>query len=371
MIMNKLVCFHLFNDFSGSPKVLRMVLGGLLESGELRVESGESRVEIVTSKGEGALSDLDGRKGVRMHRYAYRFSENGAVTMLRYSWVQLYIFLLSFRYLLSRNTVFYINTILPIGAALAGRLMGKRVVYHYHEDAGTKSLFYRLLARAMQGLATEIVCVSAYQRSFLKREKGVTVVPNAVPEAFVKQLKPNPEEAFGRKRVLMLGSLKRYKGTQEFIELAGRLKEYAFELVLNETPENIAAFWKESGLKQPENLTVYPRQQNVAPFYNRASLVLNLSNKSLFIETFGLTALEAMSAGLPVIVPTVGGIAEMVENGMNGYKLDVTELEKIAARIEEILSDRNLYLHLAAGALKVAGRYDERKMVEEIGRIIG
>lgn len=96
--MKRLICFHLFNDFSGSPKVLRMVLGGLLESaerrvesGELRVESGKVRVEIVTSKGEGALSDLDGRKGVRMHRYAYRFSENGAVTMLRYSWVQLYI----------------------------------------------------------------------------------------------------------------------------------------------------------------------------------------------------------------------------------------------------------------------------------------
>ena len=89
--MNKIVCFHLFNDFSGSPKVLRLVLGGLLESRELRVERGEWSVEIVTSNGEGALSDLDGRKGVRMHRYAYRFSDNGVVTMLRYSWVQLYV----------------------------------------------------------------------------------------------------------------------------------------------------------------------------------------------------------------------------------------------------------------------------------------
>lgn len=361
--MKRLVCFHLFNDFSGSPKVLRMVLGGLLERGAWSVE-------IVTSKGEGALSDLDGRKRVQMHRYTYRFSKNGLVTMLRYSWVQLYVFFLSFRYLLSRNTVFYINTILPVGAALAGRLMGKRVVYHYHEDAGTKGLFYRLLARAMQGLATEIICVSAYQRSFLKREKGVTVVPNAVPEAFVKQLKPNPEEAFGRKRVLMLGSLKRYKGTQEFIELAGRLKEYAFELVLNETPENIAAFWKESGLKQPENLTVYPRQQNVAPFYNRASLVLNLSNKKLFIETFGLTALEAMSAGLPVIVPTVGGIAEMVEGGVNGYRIDVQELDKIEQTINSLFADKDLYLHLAKGAGMYARKFSERAMVESIEKIL-
>lgn len=368
--MKQLVCFHLFNDFSGSPKVLRLVLGGLLESRELRGERGEWKVEIVTSKGEGALSDLDGRKGVRMHRYAYRFSDNGVVTMLRYSLVQLYVFLLSFRYLLSRETVFYINTILPVGAALAGRLMGKRVVYHYHEDAGTKGLFYRLLARAMQGLASEIVCVSAYQRSFLKREKGVYVVPNAAPEAFTARLRPNPQEAFGRKRVLMLGSLKRYKGTQEFVELAGRMKEYAFELVLNETQENIDAYWKESGMTQPENLTVYPRQQNVAPFYNRASLVLNLSNKKLFIETFGLTALEAMSAELPVIVPTVGGIAEMVEDGVNGYRIDVQELDKIEQTINSLFADKDLYLHLTKGAGMYARKFSERAMVESIEKIL-
>lgn len=373
--MKRLVCFHLFNDFSGSPKVLRMVLGGLLESGllesgEWRVESGKWRVEIVTSKGEGALSDLDGRKGVRMHRYAYRFSENGAVTMLRYSWVQLYIFLLSFRYLLSRNTVFYINTILPVGAALAGRLMGKRVVYHYHENASAKGSFYRLLARAMQGLASEIVCVSAYQRSFLKREKGVYVVPNAAPESFTARLKPNPQEAFGRKRVLMLGSLKRYKGTQEFVELAGRMKDYAFELVLNETQENIDAYWKESGMTQPENLTVHARQKDVAPFYNRASVVLNLTNKNMAIETFGLTAIEAMSAGLPVIVPTVGGIAEIVEDGVNGYKTDVQELDKIEKQIGVLLENRELYTQLAQGAYEFAQHFNETKMTERIGKIL-
>ena len=368
--MKRLVCFHLFNDFSGSPKVLRLVLGGLLESRELRGERGEWKVEIVTSKGEGALSDLDGRKEVRMHRYAYRFSDNGVVTMLRYSWVQLYVFLLSFHYLLSRETVFYINTILPVGAALAGRLMGKRVVYHYHENASAKGAFYRILAKAMQVLASEIVCVSAYQRSFLKREKGVHVVPNAAPETSTARLRPNPQEAFGRKRVLMLGSLKRYKGTREFVELAGRMKEYAFELVLNETQENIDAYWKESGLTQPENLTVHARQKDVVPFYNRASVVLNLTNKNMAIETFGLTAIEAMSAGLPVIVPTVGGIAEIVKDGVNGYKTDVQELDKIEKQIGALLENRELYTQLAQGAYEFAQHFNETKMTERIGKIL-
>ena len=360
--MKRLVCFHLFNDFSGSPKVLRMVLGGLAEKG--------MQIDLITSKGEGALSDLSKWKNVKTSTYAYRFSDNPAVTMARYFGVQIYTFGLALRYAYKKDTTFYVNTILPVGAALAGRLTGKRVVYHYHENPSVKGAFYKLLARAMQALASEIICVSDYQRSFLKREKNVSVVPNAVPAAFVARLCPNPEEAFERKRILMLGSLKRYKGTLEFIELAQRLTDYQFELVLNETPENIAAFWKENGISQPANLTVHPRQNDVVPFYNRASVVLNLSNKNQFIETFGLTALEAMSAGLPVIVPTVGGIAEIVEDGVNGYKTDVQELDKIEKQIGALFSDWALYERLAHGALNRAALYREQEMVNRIVEIL-
>ena len=60
--MNKkcIVCFHLFNDYSGSPKVLNMVLKGLLGKGK--------KVELVTSKG-GVLDELNTHPGIK--RYSY------------------------------------------------------------------------------------------------------------------------------------------------------------------------------------------------------------------------------------------------------------------------------------------------------------
>lgn len=359
--MKKIVCFHLFNDYSGSPKVLRTVLGGLAARG--------MRIDLLTSKGEGALSDLGACAGVRMSTYAYRFSDNGAVTLVRYAAVQLYTFCRALRYVRDRDAVFYVNTILPVGAALAGRLMGKRVVYHYHENAFAKGTFYKLLARAMERLASEVVCVSDYQRSFLKRQQGVRVIPNALPEAFAARLCPDPTGAFDRKRVLMLGSLKRYKGTAEFIELARSLPEYAFELVLNEEAEPIEAFRKTCGA-WPENLTVHARQRDVAPFYNRASVVLNLTDKHQAIETFGLTALEAMTAGLPVVVPTVGGIAELVDDGVNGYKIDVQELEKVAGAVRGLLSDRERYVAMAEQALCTAARYSAESMCRQFAQLL-
>ena len=115
-----------------------------------------------------------------------------------------------------------------------------------------------------------------------------------------------------------------------------------------------------------KNLTIYPRQNDVVPFYNRASLVLNLTNKKQAVETFGLTALEAMSAGLPVIVPTEGGIAELVEDGVNGYKIDVQNLNSIAECIDQMLSNRELYTKLSDNALRYATKYNADAMINGI-----
>lgn len=119
-----------------------------------------------------------------------------------------------------------------------------------------------------------------------------------------------------------------------------------------------------------DNLQIVSRQNDVAPFYNEASIVLNLSDKRRFVETFGLTALEAMSAGLPVIVPTKGGIAEMVEDGVNGYKIDVQELEKIESHITTLLSDRDSYLQLAGKALEYSRNFNDEKMISGIVSVL-
>lgn len=119
-----------------------------------------------------------------------------------------------------------------------------------------------------------------------------------------------------------------------------------------------------------DNLRIVSRQNDVTPFYNEASIVLNLSDKQRFVETFGLTALEAMSAGLPVIVPTEGGIAEMVEDGANGYKIDVQDLDRIDCMIEEIFQDKDHYIRMANEANQVSLGFKESVMIEKILTIL-
>lgn len=73
-----------------------------------------------------------------------------------------------------------------------------------------------------------------------------------------------------------------------------------------------------------------------------------------------------MSAGLPVIVPTVGGIAEMVKDGVNGYKIDVSQLVEMAHTIESILTDKNLYLRLCDNASVCSTQYNLVSMIDNI-----
>lgn len=360
--MKHIICFHLLNDYSGSPKILTQVLKGLLKRGY--------QVDLISSIG-GVLDELNVYSNLKRHSYRYSFSNNALVTMLRYTAIQIYTFFYAFRYLFTKDCVFYINTLLPVGPALAGRIMGKRVIYHYHENAFAKGIFYKALAQIMQWLSHTIICVSAYQASFLMRREEVIVVPNALSHEFINKLRPNPKEAFRRKNILMLSSLKEYKGTHEFVLIAQQLPQFNFTLVINDSQDNVSQYIKSILSRHHlNNLVIYSRQTNVCRFYNEASLVINLTNPNLAIETFGMTALEAMAAGLPAIVPTKGGIAEMVEDGKNGYKIDVQELDKISECIKTIFSDEKIYLGLAMEALSYSKKFNGKEMIDHIVNIM-
>lgn len=358
--MIDIACFHLYNDYSGSPKVLRNVLEGLLDKGYV--------VNVITSDTDGALDELKGNDRIRYDYFHYSPHNN------RIAWAFLLIYAqicLFFKALKHKNcSVFYINTIMPVGAALAGKLLGKRVIYHYHENAFIKSRFYRFLYRVMLFIADEIICVSNYQRSFLPNNQNISVVHNSLPQSFTEKLSPDVKKAYSNNNILMISSLVLYKGPIEFITLATKVKQYSFTLVLNETQDSIDYFIENNRLEIPKNLRIYPRQTEISSFYNEASILLNLSDKRKVIETFGMTALEGMSAGLPVIVPPVGGIAELVEDDVNGYKIDVQELDAIAYKIDYMLQNYNVYQRLSEGALSTASSYSNKKMCDEIEKRI-
>ncbi len=353
----KIIAFHLLNDFSGSPKVLEGVLRGLSEK--------ELQIDLYTSKG-GFLDKLQSIQSIKIFSNNYHFN-SGFFQAIRFIKYQLYFFLVSFKYFRKRNRIFYINTLLPVGATFGAFLMNKKIVYHYHENADTKGRHYQILSKIMCRFASKIICVSNDQASRLSTSKK-TIIPNSLPKNFGFEQKDANYST--NKNILMLSSLKKYKGILKLIELSKECPELKFVLVLSVEQKDIDDFLEAESLVYGNNLKIYSKQENVVKFYKEASVLLNLSNPNLFIETFGLTVIEAMAFGIPAIVPKVGGIAELVENGKNGFKVDVLNTAEIKQKIIEITDDKNVYRAFSDAAKQASKKYNYEAMIDNVYKLL-
>lgn len=352
--MEKVVCVHLLNDYSGSPLVLSQSIKGLLTRGHA--------VDIYTNKNsEGFLTNIS---GANYFYFNYSWGKSKTITLLFFVFSQLFLFVRLLKYR-KQNVVIYVNTVLPFGAALAGKFMNKKVIYHIHETSIKPALFKSFLFQIVQFTASDLIYVSEYLRRIESIEGKLShTVYNALSEDFVLKASKVIRQNVGKRNVLMLCSLKKYKGVDVFIQLARMLPAYTFTLVLNCKRAEIDEYLQDAVVSS--NLIIHSAQKNVHPFFNDADVVLNLSLTNEWIETFGMTILEAMSYGIPVIVPPIGGITELVTDEFNGFKIDSKNVKEVSDQIERIFNNKSFYNYLSYNARKKARDFSNTNFMNGI-----
>lgn len=82
-------------------------------------------------------------------------------------------------------------------------------------------------------------------------------------------------------------------------------------------------------------------------------------------ESFGLVALEAMAAEVPVISTNVGGLPEININGVTGFTSNVGDVEDMSNNIIKILSDEKAFARMKKDALRQALKFDIDNIVPE------
>jgi glycosyltransferase involved in cell wall biosynthesis len=347
---SRIIAVHLLNDFSGSPCVFRQSLEVLQQQG-FAIE-----LYTATPDGKGFLSEIP---GLRQHRIFYKWHRIKWITLLLFIGSQLSLFgkiLLRAR----RSDTVYINALLPFGAALAARCRGCRVYYHVHETSIRPQLLKQWLL-----FVANLTCHKAFfvSHDLLQRtafRKPAFVLHNALPDAFTRQALQHRSGGVQQPfMVLMLCSLKTYKGVYEFIAIAQRLPQLQFELVLNATQLRVDDFCRRTAV--PANCRIFAAQEDTHPFYRRASVVLNLSRTSEWIETFGMTILEAMYYRRPVIVPPVGGIAELVQPAIEGYHINSNDINRICETLQYLQQSPAQYRQLSDNAFKRAQQFTQQR----------
>lgn len=80
-------------------------------------------------------------------------------------------------------------------------------------------------------------------------------------------------------------------------------------------------------------------------FYERIDLAIF---PSIWEEPFGLVAIEACAHNIPCIVPSWGGLSEIIKDKINGIYCNSKDINSIKNSIEYIYNNPNIYLHLTA-----------------------
>ena len=357
--MNKSILFvHLLNDFSGSPKVLSNVMKITKNMG--------FKNYLLTSRAElSFFTDLtDGE-----FNYEYDISSKRWLGLIKFLWIQFF----SFYYVLKNYQKFeiiYVNTLLPFGAAFAGYITRRKIIYHLHESYLKPVILMKFLLFLVKITASRVIFVSKYLNDCLDVGQIPSFIVYNTSDIKLVSKKDFESEKPEKFIVLMLSSLKVYKGIFEFISLAKSMvdnKNVKFELVLNADEDEIHFFFNKKII--PPNVTIFSRTIDTNVFYERASVVVNLTRSDLCIETFGLTILEGLFFNNPAIVPKVGGPTEIITDGENGYHIDSKDIMKLREAINLLSSNKEIYKRMCLKAKLTSEKFSFAVFQDSIKKV--
>ena len=97
-------------------------------------------------------------------------------------------------------------------------------------------------------------------------------------------------------------------------------------------------------------------------FYHIADVCVYPSSSQ---EPFGITMLESLASGVPIVVTKSGGMVEVIKDGVNGFVVKIKDYKELAERCISILKDKKLRQELGEnGRMLIKERYTKEIMAE-------
>ena len=195
-----------------------------------------------------------------------------------------------------------------------------------------------------------VTSISDYLREKTVQDFGVTrgieVVPNFVNCDVYTPIRDDDKRAEARKRlaapdeaILMhLSNFRPVKRVLDVVRIFAQVaREVPAQLVLvGDGPDRSAAEWLAHDLGIQSRIHFLGKMERVNELLPLADLMLMPSE----LESFGLAALEAMACKVPSIATSVGGVPELIDNGVTGLLYAVGDVDGMASGALSLLQDR-------------------------------
>ncbi|TDC30938.1 glycosyltransferase [Micromonospora sp. KC213] len=278
-----------------------------------------------------------------------------------------------------------------LAALTAGRQTGVPVVQTYHALGTVKKRhqgvqdtsparrigYERELGRAVDRVIAQCQDeVGELVRLGVPRSR-MTVIPSGVNLTTFAPLGPAAEREPDRPRVLTVGRLVERKGFQTVIR-AMELVPRAECVIVGGPPaglleadpyaRRLRALAESCGVADRVRLVGAVPREEMGRWYRSADVLV----AAPWYEPFGLTPLEAMACGVPVIGTAVGGIKDTVVDGVTGDLVPARDPRALGIAVQRLLDDRIRRFGYATAALRRARRsYSWASAAERIAELYG
>ena len=224
----------------------------------------------------------------------------------------------------------------------------------------------RRLEKNLLNRSKYLIAVSHYvKRTIAPMTNGeVTVIYNSLNEKFFLIDKNEVSN-----RILFVGGIEERKGLHVLIDAIAIVKKVIPDIKLHIVGGVRKASYYRSLSTQIVNLDLqesiifrgHLSDSELMQEYSE-STVLVLPSKE---ESLGVVLLEAMATGTPVVASSVGGIPDIVEDGLNGFLVSYGDSQSLASSLIKLLSDDRLRERMGAKGKEMARNYVPHKIAME------
>ena len=173
------------------------------------------------------------------------------------------------------------------------------------------------------------------------------------------------EQLNGERRVLMhVSNFRPVKRVRDIVRIFARVCESipSVLVMVGDGPDRVEAEAEARTLGIDRDVHFLGKIDVVAPLLAGADLFLLPSQN----ESFGLSALEALASGAPVVGSRAGGLVEVVKEGETGALREVGDVDGMAQASIEILSDRDRWQAMSeAAAADARARFSRDDVVRQ------
>lgn len=257
---------------------------------------------------------------------------------------------------------------LSMGALLASRKFGIPVVVTNHSLVGNTPyrLFLYLAGKFLLKNADAIIAVSSAveKDSKIMTKKPIYRIFNGVDSGDKIIKSPIPVDTKGKIVIVTVARMTKKKGVQHIVNLAPSLlqkhKNLLFVMIGDgELKCRLEKNVKDSGLSRNFYFTGEVPREKVLGYLEQADIFALPSSN----EAFGISILEAMSKGVPVVAMNNSGVSDIITNGVNGYLAD--NLTEFASALENLIEDPTLRTSFAKDAINGLSNYDWNRICEQ------